>query len=60
MNNDFILDFINEFINSPYSFARFCFNKHIRMTTVRRDYLPYIKKQNPELLNKFEQNGNIL
>ena len=47
---------VKEFIESPYSLSRFCFNKNIVMTIFKRETLAFIKKYNPELFQKFEIN----
>ena len=54
-----VFELVKEFINSPYSLSRFCFNKNIHTTIFRNHTLPFIKKHNPELLKELEININM-
>ena len=49
-------ELVKEFIESPYSLMRFCFNKNLVMTIFKRETLPYVKKYSPKLFQEFEQN----
>lgn len=53
---DYIISLVKEFIDSPYSLIRFCFNKNLKLVVFKQQTLPFIRKYNPELLQKLEEN----
>ena len=54
MNNNY--EIIREFIESPYSLRRFCFNKQISSTLLKKEVITKLKKSNPELLIELDNN----
>ena len=55
-NNNHMINLVKEFIDSPYSLLRFCFNKHLRLSIFKNQTIKYIKNNNIELLKELEHN----